>query len=97
MEELIRKAEEKGIDVEDLIILALSKEDPQEGIKLRMELAEKYMAEALEYLNKGDAIQASEKVYKVAEEVVKALAEKYNLAEYQQSLKEGLSPHSQNS
>lgn len=56
---------------------------------MRMELAEKYMAEALEYLNKGDAIQASEKAYKVAEEVVKALAEKYNLAEYQQSLKEG--------
>lgn len=88
MEELIRKAEEKGIDVEDLIILALSKEDPQEGIKLRMDLAERYMAEALEYLKKGDVIQASEKAYKVAEEVVKALAEKYNLIEYQQALKD---------
>jgi len=28
MEELIKKAEEKGIDVEDLIISAMSKEDP---------------------------------------------------------------------
>ncbi|MFP3400669.1 MAG: superfamily I DNA and RNA helicase and helicaseubunit, partial [Acidianus sp.] len=28
MEELIKKAEEKGINVEDLIISALSKEDP---------------------------------------------------------------------
>ncbi|MFP3203425.1 MAG: PaREP1 family protein, partial [Sulfolobus sp.] len=75
MEELIKKAEEKGIDVEDLIIFALSKEDPSEGIKMRIELAKKYMAEAEEYLKKGDAVQASEKAYKVAEEVLKALAE----------------------
>ena len=34
-------------------------------------------------------MQSSEKAYKVAEEVVKALAEKYNTQEYQQSLKEG--------
>jgi len=88
-EELIKKAKEKGIDVEDLIISALSKEDPQESVKLRMELAEKYMTEALEHLKKGDAIQASEKAYKVAEEVIKAFAEKFNLPEYQQALKEG--------
>jgi hypothetical protein len=89
MEELIRKAEEKGIDVEDLIIFALSKEDPSEGIKMRIELAKKYMAEAEEYLKKGDAVQASEKAYKVAEEVLKALAEKFNTPEYQQAVKEG--------
>jgi PaREP1/PaREP8 domain containing family protein len=65
MEELIRKAEEKGINVEDLIIFALSKEDPREGVKLRLILAEKYMTEAEEYLKKGDATQASEKAYKV--------------------------------
>ncbi|MQL56243.1 PaREP1 family protein [Acidianus ambivalens] len=87
MEELIKKAEEKGIDVEDLIILALSKEDPSEGIKMRIELAKKYMNEAEEYLKKGDAVQASEKAYKAAEEVVKALAEKFNTQE--QALKEG--------
>ncbi|AEE94603.1 PaREP1 domain protein [Acidianus hospitalis W1] len=89
MEELIKKAEEKGIDVEDLIISAMSKEDPQGGIKLRLELAKKYMAEAEEYLKKGDAVQASEKAYKVAEEIVKALSEKFNLQEYQQAVKEG--------
>jgi hypothetical protein len=88
MEELIRKAEEKGINIEDLIIFALSKEDPQEGVKLRLTLAERYMAEAEEYLKKGDVIQASEKTYKVAEEIVKALAEKFNLSEYQQAVKE---------
>jgi hypothetical protein len=88
MEELIKKAEEKGINVEDLIIFALSKEDPQQGIKLRLTLAERYMAEAEEYLKKGDVIQASERAYKVAEEIVKALAEKFNLSEYQQAVKE---------
>ena len=88
MEELIKKAEEKGINIEDLIIFALSKEDPQEGVKLRLILAEKYMTEAEEYLKKGDAVQASEKTYKVAEEIVKALAEKFNLSEYQQAVKE---------
>jgi len=83
MEELVKKAEEMGIDVEDLIITALSRKDPQEGIKLRLILARKYMAEAEEYLKRGDSAQASEKAYKVAEEVVKALSEKFNLPEYQ--------------
>ena len=89
MEELIKWAEEKGIDVEELILSALSRVDPKESIKLRIELAEKYMAEAFKYLSKGDAVQASEKAYKAAEGVVKALSEKFNLPEYQQAVKEG--------
>ncbi|BDC17726.1 PaREP1 family protein [Acidianus sp. HS-5] len=88
MEELIKKAEEKGIDVEDVILSALSKADPQAGIKTRLELAKKYLSEAEDYLSKGDVVQSSEKAYKVAEELVKALAEKFNLPEYQQALKE---------
>jgi len=89
MEELIKRAEEKGIDVEELILSALSRVDPKESIKLRIELTEKYMSEAFKYLDKGDAVQASEKAYKAAEEVVKALSEKFNLPEYQQAVKEG--------
>ena len=88
MEELVRKAEEKGINVEDLIISAIAKKDPQEGLRIRLELAEKYMNEMEDYLRKGDAVQASEKAYKVAEEIVKALAEKFNTSEYQQFIKE---------
>jgi hypothetical protein len=67
MEELIERAEEKGIDVEELILSALSRVDLKESIKLIIELAEKYMAEAFKYLDKGDAVQASEKAYKAAE------------------------------
>lgn len=89
MEDLIKRAEEKGLSVEDLIILALSREDPQEGVRLRLRLAEEFMRECDEFLSKGDAVQASEKAYKVAEEIVKALAEKFNTQEYQQFVKEG--------
>jgi hypothetical protein len=67
----------------------MSKYDPKEGLKMRLELAKKYLGEAEEYYNKGDPVQVSEKAYKAAEEIVKALAEKFNLPEHQQALKEG--------
>jgi uncharacterized protein YdeI (YjbR/CyaY-like superfamily) len=86
MEELLKRAEDMGINVEDVLI---SRNDPKEKIKLRLELAKKYMRECEEYLKNGDAVQASEKAYKVAEELIKALAEKFNLEEYQKALKEG--------
>ena len=91
MEELIRIAEEHGINVEDLIINAIRSRsnDPSESIRLRIELAEKFMAEAKEKLSKGDVMQASEKAYKAAEEVIKALAEKLNTKEYQSAMREG--------
>ncbi|MEM0374208.1 MAG: PaREP1 family protein [Sulfolobaceae archaeon] len=89
MEELVKKAEEKGINVEDVLLIALSKVDPEESIRLRVQLAERYMKDLEEYMKKGDAIQASEKAYKVAEEIVKALAEKFRTPEYQQAMKEG--------
>jgi len=89
MEELIKKTREKGIDVEDLLIREISKDDTQEEIRLRLKIAEKYMAEAYDYLKKGDPIQASEKTYKVAEEIVKALAEKFKTEEYKQAAIEG--------
>jgi hypothetical protein len=42
VEELIKKAEEEGIDVEDIIINAIrnKSEDPSISIKLRIEIAE---------------------------------------------------------
>ncbi|MCG2881301.1 MAG: PaREP1 family protein [Vulcanisaeta sp.] len=86
MEELLKRAEDMGINVEDVLI---SRNDPKEEIKLRLELARKYMRECEEYLKNGDAVQASERAYKVAEELIKALAEKFNLEEYQKALKEG--------
>lgn len=89
MEELIKKAEDIGINVEDVLISLISKNDPKEEIKLRLDLAKKYMKECEDYLKKNDPVQASEKAYKVAEELIKALSEKFNLEEYQKTLKEG--------
>jgi PaREP1/PaREP8 domain containing family protein len=89
VEEIVKRSRERGIDVEDVLIAALAKQDPQESVKLRISLAERYMAECEKYLKEGDPVQASEKAYKAAEEVVKALAEKFGVPELQTALKEG--------
>jgi PaREP1/PaREP8 domain containing family protein len=72
MEELVKRARELGIDVEDLIITATSRSDPSNGLRLRLELARRYLNEAEDYVRRNDPVQASEKAYKAAEEVVKA-------------------------
>ncbi|MGC9136762.1 PaREP1 family protein [Caldivirga sp.] len=87
--EVIDAAEKYGIDVIDVIMAQLYLRDPSESVRLRLELTRRYLAEAKEHLNRGDAVQASEKAYKAVEEAVKALAEKYNLPENQQAVKEG--------
>jgi Archaeal PaREP1/PaREP8 family. len=89
VEEIVKRLRERGIDVEDVLIAALARQDPQESVKLRISLAERYMAECEKYLKEGDPVQASEKAYKAAEEVVKALAEKFGVPELQTALKEG--------
>lgn len=47
----------------------------------RVNLIKRLLSEASGYLEKGDAVQSSEKIYKSAEESVKALAERFNLEE----------------
>ena len=49
----------------------------------------KYFEEGLNYLNKGDTVQASEKFYKCAEDAIKGLAEKYELQEYKEAKENG--------
>ena len=88
MEELIKKLEERGIDAIDVLLDTLSKVDPSESAKERINLVEKLMKECNDYLNQEDPVQASEKAYKIAEEMVKALAEKFKTPEYEEFLKE---------
>jgi len=66
----------------DLIASALEL-DPKAVVEARLELAEKYLGEAEERIVKGDAVQASEKLCKVVEECVKALAQHYATPEHQ--------------
>ncbi|MGC9137064.1 PaREP1 family protein [Caldivirga sp.] len=78
---LYEKAVRGGYDIEDLILIALSnalKLDPEVTIKARLELAIKYLDEGKGLIDR-DPVQASEKLYKAAEEVVKALAQHYGL------------------
>ncbi len=54
-----------------------------------IEFVEKTLAEGREYVNKGDPVQASEKLYKAVEECIKVLAEKRKLPEYEEAQREG--------
>jgi len=45
----------------------------------RIEFIRNLLIEAEEYLARGDAVQSSEKLYKAAEECVKALSERLSL------------------
>ena len=85
--EILREAEKRGLDVVDILVNAIDRSDPSSGIKIRIELAKKYLSESKDYLQRNDAVQASKKAYKAVEEVIKALAEKYNTPEYSEAIK----------
>ncbi len=55
----------------------------------RVELIKHLLSEADSYLAKGDALQSSEKLYKVAEECIKALSERLNLEEVEAAEERG--------
>jgi len=55
----------------------------------RIELIKRLFGEASSYLEKGEAVQSSEKLYKVAEECIKALAERFNLEEVKEAEEKG--------
>ena len=53
------KVRERGLDLEDLVMYALVKTvqlDPGKLAKARFELTDKYLSEAREYIDKGDAV-----------------------------------------
>ena len=83
-ESLLREARRKGVSVEDVVVRALSRIlglDPRSEAGARLELAERLLEEGISYLERGDAVQASEKLYKAAEESVKAAAVLLGLSE----------------
>jgi len=55
----------------------------------KAKLIESLFSEAFTYIEKGDAVQSSEKLYKVAEECIKALAEYFNLEEVKMAEEKG--------
>ena len=78
---LIEEARRRGFDVESLVVDLLVRTlnlDPQVVSDIHLELSLKYLGEGRALVNR-DPVQASEKLYKAAEEAVKALAVFYNL------------------
>jgi hypothetical protein len=72
----------RGFGLEEIVLSSLIKKlglDPAAATEVRLELASRYLREGAELVNR-DPIQASEKLYKAAEECVKALAIYLNLA-----------------
>ncbi len=85
---LVEKVRERGLDLETLIVELIAKEldiDPEEEAKAHLELAEKLFREGIEFIAKGDVVQASEKLYKAAEESIKALALHLGIEEAKQA------------
>ena len=81
-ERIAEEIERRGLDIEELVLKAISRAlhlDPEEIIKVRIELAGRSLAEAEDYIAKEDPVQASKKLYKAAEECIKALAEKFKV------------------
>jgi len=83
---------ERGLDPEvyvvDVLIEKL-KVGPDVEAALRVEVAEWLLEEARRYTEAGDAVQASEKLYGVAEECIKALARHYRIPELGEVEKRG--------
>jgi hypothetical protein len=78
---LKEEVERTGISEEELIIEALSKFlnepiDPETKAEIHLKLSEKYIKDAEEFLTKKDFVQASEKAWGAATQIVKALAAK---------------------
>jgi hypothetical protein len=85
---IVEEIEGRGLSLEDVLVEALPKMlnlDPRVTAESRLELAERYLIEGRELIDK-DPIQASEKLYKAVEECVKALAVHFNLEDILRSV-----------
>jgi hypothetical protein len=78
LEALERRSTAEGRAVEELVGEAIFKQlgiaDPEAKAELYLKLCEKYVREAEEFLEKKDYVQASEKAWGAASQMVKALA-----------------------
>jgi hypothetical protein len=80
-ERLVEEARRRGFDVESLVVDLLVRTlnlDPRVAGEAHLELSHRYLGEGRALVGR-DPVQASEKLYKAAEEAVKALAIFYNL------------------
>ena len=84
---LLDEARRRGIDIVEVISRTLSL-DPKGRAEAHLELAVKFFGEGRAMVDK-DPVQASEKLYRAAEEAVKALAISLGLKEAEEALEMG--------
>ncbi len=80
---IVEKAKKFGVDIQQLVVDILAEKlgmDPEDEAKARLELAKRFLEEGKKLIAE-DPIQASEKIYKSAEEAIKAFAVILNLNE----------------
>ena len=80
-EKLVVEARRRGFDVESLVVDLLVRTlslDPRVAGEAHLELSHRYLGEGRALVGR-DPVRASEKLYKAAEEAVKALTIFYNL------------------
>ncbi len=90
-EVLARELARRGLGPEfvaDVLIAALGL-DPRDAARAHAELALGMYKEGLAYVERGDVVQASEKLYKAVEEGVKALALSRGLPEAEEAASKG--------
>jgi hypothetical protein len=80
LKELRKKVDEEGIDSDGIIVEAfaayLGVDDPEIEAEIHLWLSEKYLRGANELLAQGDHVQASEKAWGAAAQIIKADAAK---------------------
>ena len=89
---LAEEAARKGFDIESLVVESVVEKlgmDPGEEALVHLELAEHFLEEARRYIEGNDSVQASEKLYKVVEECIKALAKRYGVPELDEVRRRG--------
>lgn len=85
-----RRLRDLGVDVESMILDLIIREiklDPREEAEARVELATWFLEEGRSLIDKNP-VQASEKLYKAAEECVKALATHFKLEDILEKVRE---------
>jgi hypothetical protein len=89
---LVEALRRRGVEPESFIVEAVVERlglDPREELEARLEVAEYMLERAREELKRGDPVEASEKLYKAAEEAIKVLACLEGLEECGRARREG--------
>ena len=79
----------RSTDLHEVYSERVLKLNPNEEVEIHLEIAEKSLNEAKQYMEKKNPVQASEKLYKAVEECIKALAKTVKTLQLKEAEKRG--------